>query len=180
MANTVYIMEAANLFCGDHDPASSKHLTIEEWTLPDLQAMYADFHPGGSFVAMEFEVGVQKLVSAFKLKGFDPDTMKLFGIGSQLKTIFTGYGLIRDKRTGKAIEAKAIFEGRLGKVTPDAFKRGDAMGHSYSINEVSHYELWFDGAELYYWDFFTNTYRVGGVDQLADVNRILQVPNIGA
>lgn len=180
MANTLYVMEAANLYCGDHDPTNSKHLTIEDWTLPDLQAIYIDHMPGGSFVGVEFEVGVQKIVSNFRLKGFDPDTMKLFGIGTQLKNVFTGYGMIRDKRTGRAFEAKAIFEARLGKVTADTFKRGDSLGHAYSLNEVTHYELHFDNDELFFWDFFTNTFRVGSVDQNADLNRILQIPNVGA
>ena len=70
-----------------------------------------------------------------------------------------------------------IFEGRLGKVTADTFKRGDSIGHSYSINEITHYEFYFDGNEMFHWDFWTNQYRVSGVDQNADMNRILQVPN---
>ena len=38
--STIYIMEAANLFCGDHDPTASKHLTLTELQLPALQEMY--------------------------------------------------------------------------------------------------------------------------------------------
>ena len=37
--STIYVMEAANLFCGDHDPTASKHLTLSELKLPPLQGV---------------------------------------------------------------------------------------------------------------------------------------------
>jgi hypothetical protein len=49
------------------------------------------------------------------------------------------------------------------------------MSHDYAMNEVMHYELWFDGKEKIMWDFFTNAWRVDGVDQNRDENRILRV-----
>jgi hypothetical protein len=36
--STLYVLEAANLFCGDHDPKNSKHLTLQELKLPSLEA----------------------------------------------------------------------------------------------------------------------------------------------
>ncbi|NKW08922.1 hypothetical protein HGG76_00035 [Ochrobactrum tritici] len=53
------------------------------------------------------------------------------------------------------------------------------MGHDYSINEVLHYEVFFDGKEEFYWDFFTNTLRQGGVDPDPDFNNILRISNGG-
>ena len=35
--SNIYIMEAANLFCGDENPTASKHLTLTELQLPNLQ-----------------------------------------------------------------------------------------------------------------------------------------------
>ncbi|OCC05103.1 phage tail protein [Labrys sp. WJW] len=177
MSNSLYFMEAANLYCGDTDPTKSKHLTIEDVTFSDLQAQYADHHPGGSYVGVEFEVGVNKLNFSFKLKGWDPDLLKQFGLGTRLKNTYTAYGVIRDKRTGRAIEVKVIAEARLGKATADQFTRGQGLGFSYALNEITHYEIHFDGAEIFYWDFWTNTLRTGEEDQNTDVNRILRIPN---
>ena len=179
MSGTVYIMEAVNLFVGDADPTKSKHLTIAELKLPDLVGIYADHHAGGALVATEFEVGVEKLEPTFKLNGFDPDLLAEFGLGSRVRNKFTGYGVIRDQRTGRAIESKAIIEARLGRIAPDAFQRGELQGHEYSMNSVVHYELWFDGQEKVYWDFFANEWRVGNVDQNSDINRILRIPSLG-
>ncbi|MCR6673223.1 phage major tail tube protein [Devosia ginsengisoli] len=178
MSGTVYLMEAANLFCGLHDPTKSKHLTLAELKLPDLQAIYADHHAGGALVATEFEVGIQKFEPTFKLNGFDPDLLTQFGLGKKSRETFTAYGAIRDQRSGKTIEAKSIIEARLGRVAPDAFQRGEMMGHEYAMNSVMHYELWFDGAEKIAWDFFTSVWRVDGVDQNEDVNRILRIPGV--
>jgi len=172
---SLFVQEAVNLFCGDHDPTKSKHLTLAEMKLPDLQAIYADHHAGGAQVAIEIELGVQKLTPTFKLNGHDPDLLTQFGLGSKIKHVYTSYGVVRDKRTGRAIESKAIMEARLGKIAPGAFSRGDLQGHEYELNEVTHYELWFDGAPKIEWDFFTSLWRVDGVDQVSDANRIMRI-----
>lgn len=176
--STIYVLEAVNLFCGDHDPQASKHLTITELKLPDLQAIYADHHPGGARVAIEVELGVQKLEPTFKLAGFDPDLLSQFGLGSRMKNIYTAYGHIRDKRTGKDIEAKAIIEARLGKIAPDAYSRGELVGHEYALNEVTHYELWFDNRAKIVWDFFENRWEIDGADENATMNRMLRIPSV--
>ncbi|WP_099867834.1 phage major tail tube protein [Pararhizobium haloflavum] len=174
--STIYMMTAVNLFAGDHDPTKSKHLTISELKLPDLSEIYVDHHPGGGRVGVEFEVGVNKLEPTFKLAGHDPDLMVQFGLGGKQRKVYTAYGVILDKRTGREFESKAIIEARLGNVAPDAFQRGELQGHEYALNEVMHYELWFDDQEKFHWDFFTNVWRVNGNDENAGVNRILRIP----
>lgn len=174
--STVYLMTAANLFVGDHDPTKSKHLTLSELKLPDLQEIFADHHGGGSLAAVEFAVGMEKLEPTFNLAGFDPDLLTEFGLSTRYRNVFTAYGVITDQRSGREIEAKAIIEARLGRVAPDAFQKGEMQGHEYAMNSVVRYELWFDGREKIAWDYFTNLWRVDGVDQNANVNRILRVP----
>lgn len=176
MPATIYVMEAANLFCGDHDPTASKHLTLEELQLPNLTEMYQDHHPGGSRVGIEIATGIEKLEPTFKLAGWDPDLLTQFGLHARQNNVFTAYGSIRDKRSGVALEAKAIIHGRLGSIEPETFQRGEMMGHDYAIHEVLHYELWFDGQEKWYWDFWSNTLRMGGTSQTADENSILRIP----
>lgn len=174
--STIYMMEAANLFCGDHDPTKSKHLTLSELQLPNLQEMFQDHTPGGSRAQIEIGMGViQKLEPSFKLAGWDPDLMTQFGLGTGRSKVFTAYGVVANKRTGDKIEAKAVIEGRLGKIEAETFQRGEMQSHDYAINEVFHYELWFDGREKFYWDFFSATWRIDGVDQNADERRILRI-----
>ena len=74
---------------------------------------------------------------------------------------------------------RAVIEGRLGKIEPEAFKRGELMGHDYSINEVMHYELWFGEKEKLFWDFFSGDWRLDGTSQIDDERRILRIPTTG-
>lgn len=173
MASNYFVMEAANLFCGDHDPTASKHLTLSELQLPSLEEIYQDHHAGGSRVQVEINVGISKLTPTFKLSGTDPELLGQFGSPSGTVRVFTAYGAIRNKRTGEIVQSKAIMHGRLGKISPEAFKRGELQGHDYAINEVLHYELWFGGAEKIYWDFFTAEWRLDGQDGNAAERRAL-------
>lgn len=171
----LYVVESANLFCGSHDPINSKHLTIQELKLPPLQAIYQDHHAGGARVQIEVEVGIQKLEPTFKLVGFDPNLLTQFGLGTKMKNIYTAYGEVLNRRTGQSIELRAVLEGRLGKVDGAAFQRGELMSHDYAINEVTHYEVHFGGEEKVYWDFWSNAWRIDGVDQNATTNSILRI-----
>lgn len=176
MPAAFYIMEAVNLFAGDHDPANSRHLTLDELKLPDMQEMFQDHTPGGAPVQVEIGTGViQKLEPTFKLKGFDPELQVQFGLGSKKLTRFTAYGVMRNAKTGEGIQSIATINGRLGRIAADAQKRGELNGHEYAINQVMSYELEFAGRELFAWDFFTNTLRINGVDQNAETNRMLGI-----
>ena len=57
----------------------------------------------------------------------------------------------------------------------DAFQRGELQGHEYAINEVMHYELWFNEKEKLFWDFFSSEWRLDGISQNDDERRILRV-----
>ena len=174
---TIYLLEAVNLFMGDHDPTASNHLELEEFKLPEPSVKASEHAPGGGILTVDFSMNLlEKLEPTFKLRGFNPDRLKQFGLNTPYRHIFTAYGVIRDKRSGKAIEAMAVVEAKIGKITPDAFKRGDDFGHEYALQEVVSYKLAVAGEEVFAVDFFENTWRVGGVDQFADVNRILRVP----
>lgn len=178
--STIYVLEAVNLFCGDHDPHASKHLTITEMAIPTLEELTVDHLPGGSPVQVEFTVGIKKFEPTFKLAGFDPDLLSQFGLTTQVRQMFTAYGVIRDKRRGTEIEAKVVIEGRLGLVKPDPWKRADLQHHDYGIKEVMHFAYWFNGQRKLFWDYWTNAWEVDGVDQFNTANRIMRIPTTGA
>lgn len=176
MPSNFYVVEATNLFCGEHDPTNSKHLTLREWAIPKLEEKFVDHSPGGGVADIEVGgLGIMKLTSAFKLAGFDPDLLAQFGLATPHRRLYTGYGALRDKRRGRSIEVKVIAEARLGKAEAEAFKRGELAGFDYSLNEILHYEVFFDGREKLYYDFFNNEWRVDGISQTNEVNRILRI-----
>lgn len=173
--STLFVIGAANLFCGDHDPTNSKFLAIQELKLPAFQAEYQDHKPGGARVGMEIEVGIQKFEAGFKLTGIDMDVLTQFGLGSKIKHTYTAYAEVEDRRTGRTFELKAVIEARLGKAEMDAVKRGDLTATDYALNEISRYELWYDGKPKFRWDAWTNLWEVDGVNENSRTNAILRI-----
>jgi phage tail tube protein FII len=191
--NTIYTLEAANVICGDTgagaQPGFSTHLILQQMKLPGLQEAFMDHAPGGARIAIEVPSHIQKLESTFNLAGWQPDIMQLIGKSARAEQRYTVYGLIRDRRTGAPLQARAYMEGRMGKVNPTEFKKGDLHAHEYAINSIIHYELYMQTApvaaasgvdtalaEIYYWDFFESSFRVGGVDIQSEQNNILAIP----
>jgi uncharacterized protein len=170
------IQQAGNLFVGDSGPNNSKHLTLESYKLPTFEENSQEHHGGGSIGAVDIGgLGLKKLDITFKLKGYDPQVMSKFGLGTQGRMPFTIYGAIRDKTTNVAKELKVVAHARLGKIEVDEFKAGDLLGHDYMLHEVWRYECYFDGVEKYWYDFEASDWRVDGVSQNADINSILRI-----
>lgn len=176
MANTVYVLEAVNLFVGIHDPSASNHLVLQSLKLPGLEENFTDHTPTGAPVGTEVDTHVNRLEAGFNLAGWQPWVMQLFGSPDRRHRVFTAYAAVRDRRTGELLEAKAIMEGRLGRADPQNNERGTMHQMEYAIRALVHYEFYLGRDEIYKWDFFTSVRRVGGVDLNADLNRILRIP----
>lgn len=174
----MWFLEGCNLFVGDHDPNASKHLTLTELQLPTMEEMTADHHPGGSPFAIDVPVGYEKLEATFKLAGWDPDVLSMFGVGTRVAETFTAYGSLRDKLTGVSMQAKAVMTGRLGRAEPETFQRGELQGHDYAITSMIRYQLFLGGREKFYFDFATAAWRIDGKVQNADERRNLMLPTI--
>jgi len=144
-ASNIYTMESANMICGNTGnktaPGITTHLVLQELKLPGLEENYVDHAPAGASVAIEINTHINKLEATFNLAGWDPDVMVYFGREEFRYHQFTAYGLIRDRRQGVALGAYAKFQGRLGRVNPTAFSKGNLMAHEYSIKSIVHYEL---------------------------------------
>lgn len=175
--STIMIVEAMNLFCGDHDPSASNHLSLETMKLPDLEMGSMEHRPGGGPMAINFTMAnVNALESSFKLKGIDPNRLTLFGLGSNKRRKFTGYGVVRDKRTNDEKEAVVIMEGVLARIGGGEFSKGNGMDFDYAIREIVSYKLTIDADPVYDLDVFLPKFIIGGVDQLEASNRILRIP----
>ena len=161
------IVEAMNLFVGTADPSASKHLALQEVKLPPLQRKFQDHSAGGGVVDIEVGLGIQKLEPSFKLTGHDPQVLSQFGYMGGETLIYTLRGATRDKISGKDVALKAVIEGELGKAESDAFKNGDLLASDYAINGVLMYQLFFDDAEKYFFDWRNSLIRVDGVDRSA-------------
>lgn len=189
MAQNIYTMEAVNLICGDvggvSTPGISTHLTIQELKLPAMEEVYADHNPGGGTIGIEIMTHMNKLEATFNLAGIQPDVMMLLGKSARALQSFTANGLVRDRRTGVALKAQAIMQGRLGRINPTAWSKTNLHAHEYAIKSIVSYSLYMrtdntseNMTEIYLWDFFTSEFRVGDVDINKDLVGILEIPGV--
>jgi phage tail tube protein FII len=184
----LFIMESVNLIVTDAvsgavAPGIPTHLQIQELKLPGLEENYVDHVAGGAPVAIEVQMYINRLEATFNLAGWNPDVATVMTRGDRILQRFTANGLVREKRTSKALKAQAIMEGRLGRTNPTAFRKGDLFSHEYTIRGITHYELYFgdpSGAfeRLYFWDFFTSDFIVGDYNVNGDLINILELPTV--
>lgn len=172
---SLYMLEAANIFCGTSDPSASNHLALSSLRLPGMEEAYSDHNAGGAPVGIEINTHITRPECSFNLLGVTPGVQGLFGSWAASDQKFIAYGGIRDRNSGKLFKATAIMWGRLGKATPSEFTRGSNFQHEYAIRGITHYELIYAGQQMWFWDFFTNDLVIGGVDINGEMNSILSI-----
>lgn len=191
MAASIYTMESVNMVCGDTGdqsaPGISTHLEISDLKLPAIERNYVDHTAGGAPIQVEVPMFINRLEATFTLAGWNPQVMGMVAQEARALKRFTAYGLIRDRRTNYSHQALALFEAQLGRVNPTNFRKGDLQHMEYSLRSIVHYELYLQEflaggpsqpTEIYFWDFFTSTWRVGGVNLNAELNTILAIPAV--
>ena len=169
------IQKGASLFAGDDGPNNGKFHNLDSIQLPEIEEVSESHHAAGSHGEVAWgNLGMKALEPSFKLKGWDPQVMGMFG--QRKRSPWTIYGNVLDKKTEDEVEVKSVIRARLGKISPEAFERGKLFGHDHSLHEVVHYELHFDGEEKIYWDFWEIAFRINGVPVNRDERRILRLP----
>jgi hypothetical protein len=182
MANELITLESVNLFCGATPDASdaSNHLVLSEIKLPTLDKQFTDHRPGGAPVGVEIDTVIARLECTFSLTGVVPQVMKLINSWTDAQLWYFVYGVLRDQNTGDVAQAAGVLKGKLGRVDPTNWSKGNILHHAYSIRGIFHYELQVAGEELYRWDFPTNTLVIGGVDKNAQTNALLNIASVTA
>lgn len=178
MADTLFTLEKANMFCGAEptDTNLGLYLELTEVKLPAMNEQFVDHRAGGVPIAIEVDTIFAKLESTFQLIGWNPQVSTLIASWTAQQNMFWVYGLLRDRMTGQASQATAYMKGRLGMADPQNFRRGDTMHWNYGIKGIIAYKLAIDNEVIYDWDFFQNRFIVGNFDRNAETNRILNVP----
>ncbi|ODU62358.1 MAG: hypothetical protein ABS99_00800 [Acetobacteraceae bacterium SCN 69-10] len=170
----ILLMTAAALFIGTESPDASKHLQIENLTLPTLEFETMTHTGGGAPMGVEFNMGVLKpLAFGFKLAGFDQEAYAAAGVGSNAPKIYTARGVIQRKSDGRKFAAVATIKGCMGKVAPDQYERAKGLGHDHSIVEVTRYKLEVGDKVWYDVDFFTGKRVQFGIDETAEERQML-------
>ena len=123
----------------------------------------------GMSMPIQVHLGYEALEFSFKMPGFDPAVLKLFGLqpGTETPFMITGATIDED---GTEHSAVLSVRGMLTAGDPGAWKPGDMAENNYTV-QVRYYKLEIDGEEIYEASPFD--FKVGGASQYAKVRRAL-------
>lgn len=147
----------------------SKLGQIGDITPPVPEAKREEMRNAGMIKSRNVHMGYNALEFSFKMPGFDPQILKLFGVrtGEDTPFMITGAHVDED---GTVHSAVLDIRGRLYKPDAGTWKGGDLPENSYAV-DVNYYKLEIDGEEIYEISDFD--FRVGGVSQRQGIRNAL-------
>lgn len=175
MSNTIERIDAATIFVGDDDPNNSLHLKIKSvGVILDLEEATMSHKAGGHVMTLEmgersFTMGTLK----FSMTGIDTDIITRFMPSKRIK--YTVRANVRDLRKDEDVSMVAIVEGRMVRVTHKDFEKESDVGGEYEIKEIVMYELYKNGVEKLWFDYFAGPagYRRNGQPMFPELSRNL-------
>lgn len=136
---------------------------------PSLKRKTEEVFNGGMEVAIEVAMGYEAPELNFKLTGFHPEVLKLFGlaVGVESEYMATAANVDDD---GTAHSMICYFRGMLSEAKPDNHSRGKVTELEYTMS-FRYYKLEIDGQPIYEIDPFE--VKIGGVSQTAANRRAM-------
>lgn len=140
---------------------SSRATTIDKLQLPPIKFMKGSRTPGGGVMARDHVIPrLEPFEPKFSVKGFDEDMFDGMGLVER----WTFAGSARVKGTNRSVAVRAIIEGAFCEWEPDESDPADFVGCTHMFSDVGHYELTWDGREVWYIDDDERVIRRKGLD----------------
>ena len=160
-----YILRDCTIFAA----RVSKIGQASEITLPVPTEKVEELRNAGMVMPIDIPMGYEKMESSFKLTGFDPQTIKLFGLAVGVEREFMVTGALAHE-DGTIVNATAYIRGRLIKNDHGPWKTGEIGENEHSIT-LRYYRLEVGGETLIEATPFDVS--IGGVSQTAAIRAAL-------
>lgn len=127
------------------------HLATESSKLPAMSENFDSFAPAASNGAIDIALNREACEASLKLKGIQPEVLKLFSTPFGVRRKFTGYGVLANEYAASAAErllqVTATIYGRIGAEIEE--HNGTSLtGTDYTIKSVSKYQLTIGNEEI--------------------------------
>lgn len=144
---------------------------VPSLTLPKLTLKTEEHRAGGMDMAIELDMGMEKMESNFTTTGVRKESLKSFGLadGNAFNGVFRG------SFKGQRGETKAVIvtqRGTLKEVDMGDWKAGDKAEIKHAV-ALTYYKLEVGGEVIYEIDPIGMKRVINGVDQLASQRRDL-------
>ncbi|WP_166096874.1 phage major tail tube protein [Rhizobium flavescens] len=142
---------------------------IGDVTLPALEAKREDMRNGGMIRPRKVYLGYEATEFSFKMPGFDPQVLKLFGLALGVETPFMITGALVDE-DGQVHSGVISVRGILYKPNHGTWKGGDLAENDYAV-DVRWHKLEVDGEPIQEVDDFVIS--IGGQVQNQGIRNAL-------
>lgn len=160
-----YILRNCTIFAN----RISKLGQASEISLPVPTEKLEELRNAGMVMPIDVPMGYEKLEMSFKLTGFDPQVITLFGLAVGKETEFMATGALAHE-DGTVINATAYIRGRLMSNDHGTWKPGEAGENDHSIS-LRYYRLEVEGRTLIEADPFDVS--IGGISQTGGIRAAL-------
>ena len=147
----------------------SKIGQASEMTLPVPTEKLEEMRNAGMVMPIDVMMGYEKPEASFKMSGFDPQVIKLFGLAVGVEKEFMVTGALAHE-DGTILNATAYIRGRLNKHDPGSWKPGDMAENDFGIT-FRYYRLEVGGETLVEMDPFE--VKIGGTSQTSGLRAAL-------
>lgn len=138
---------------------------------PELKRKMEKIFNGGMETEIEVPMGFETPEISFKMTGFLPEVLKLFGLRIGVETeYFATAANVDDDGTEHSMAC--YFRGIITEMKPDSHKRGDKTEIDYKM-AFRYYKLEIDGQPIYEIDPFE--IKIGGQSQTAGIRRAMML-----
>lgn len=142
---------------------------IGDITLPVPAVKVEEMRNAGMVRPREVAMGYEKTEAGFKMPGFDPQILKLFGLAPGVDTPFLVTGALVDE-DGTVHSAVAHLRGYVKSADPGTWKPGDMAENDYKV-AINYYKIEVDGEPLIEVDDFD--VKIGGASQTSAIRAAL-------
>lgn len=147
----------------------SKIGQASEITLPVPAVKVEELRNAGMVMPIDVNMGYEKIEGSFKLTGFDPQAITLFGLAVGVEKEYMATGALAHE-DGTIINATAYLRGMLIKNDHGSWKPGEAGENDHAIT-LRYYRLEVDGRVLIEMTPFDVS--IGGVSQTSAIRDAL-------
>ena len=140
---------------------------VSELKIPKLERKVEEVFNGGMIAPIDVPVGFEKPEMSFKMTGFDPQVLQLFGLKVGDEREFMGVAQSVDD-DGEERAVVSYWRGYIKQLETDDLKRGDVSETSYELC-WRYWKLEENNVEIFEFDPFD--LKVGGQSQTGGVRR---------
>lgn len=152
--------------------AEGKFGMIEKLELPELKWKTEEYNGGGQMGTREIGLILDKMEMKLSSNSYDRPMLSraLQAPGQQEQWKVMGSMIVpgEDEKPFKVLVTGALMELKRGEMQPG--KKSDT---DFVIKDITYYQEFLDGTELYEIDLLNQVLRVNGVDQMATRRRNL-------